>query len=170
MRLHELASLVVTSCDGVASADTGRDAMSVSMSASDKLAKLAERAEQAEEHATAARSKAKAEVEQSADEARANAQAQADKLRQTADATEAHVSTSWNDLQKQWTAHIAKMREDIDAKKAKLGSDMAETRAEDAEDDALFAIDYAYATIEEAEYAVLDAIVARMDADELAVR
>jgi hypothetical protein len=35
--------------------------------------------------------------------------------------------------------------------------------------DALFAIDYAYATVEEAEYAVLDAISARMEADELAV-
>ena len=35
--------------------------------------------------------------------------------------------------------------------------------------DALFAIDYASATVEEAEYAVLDAISARMEADELAV-
>jgi hypothetical protein len=34
----------------------------------------------------------------------------------------------------------------------------------------LFAIDYAYATIEEAEYAVLDALLAQMDADELAAK
>jgi hypothetical protein len=39
---------------------------------------------------------------------------------------------------------------------------------EDAEADALFAIDYAYATIEQAEYSVLDAIAARMEADDLA--
>jgi hypothetical protein len=32
----------------------------------------------------------------------------------------------------------------------------------------MFAIDYAYATIEEAEYSVLDAIAARMEADDLA--
>jgi hypothetical protein len=37
-------------------------------------------------------------------------------------------------------------------------------------DPALFAIDYAFATVEEAEYAVLDAISARMEADELAVQ
>jgi hypothetical protein len=41
-------------------------------------------------------------------------------------------------------------------------------RADIAEDDAVFAIDYAYAAIEEAEYAVLDASLARVEADELA--
>src|SRR5512132_1740701 len=171
--LDELVSTDVGQCHRVAGAPTPRrDAMSVSdklTSASDKLAKLAERAEQAEEHAADARSKAKADVERSANEARSKAQVQAEKLRATANASEAHVPASWNDLQKQWTAHITKMREDIDAKKEQLDAKKAEIRAEDAEDDALFAIDYAYATIEEAEYAVLDAIVARMDADELAV-
>jgi hypothetical protein len=42
-------------------------------------------------------------------------------------------------------------------------------RADDAEADALFAIDYAYATVEEAEYAVLDAISARMEAEDRAM-
>jgi hypothetical protein len=44
----------------------------------------------------------------------------------------------------------------------------AQSKADNAEDDAAFAIDYAYGAIEEAEYAVLDAALARMDADELA--
>jgi DNA-directed RNA polymerase specialized sigma24 family protein len=35
--------------------------------------------------------------------------------------------------------------------------------------DELFAIDYAYATVEEAEYAVLDAISARMEAEDRAM-
>jgi hypothetical protein len=92
-----------------------------------------------------------------------------DKLRESATATEAHVSASWNDLQKTWREHVAHMRRDIDTKKAELDAKKAESRAENAEGDALFAIDYAYATVEEAEYAVLDAISARMKADELAV-
>ena len=136
------------------------------MSASDKLAKLAERAELAEEHATEARNKTKGEVERSAEDVRVKAQARAEKLHETAAQSEAHLSASWNDLQKQWGAHIIKIRQDIDTKKTKIDAKRAENRAEDAEDDALFAIDYAYATIEEAEYAVLDAIVARMEADE----
>jgi hypothetical protein len=36
-----------------------------------------------------------------------------------------------------------------------------------AEQDASYAIDYAYAAVEEAEYAVLQAELARMDADQL---
>jgi hypothetical protein len=44
----------------------------------------------------------------------------------------------------------------------------AEHRAKHAEDDALFAIDFAYTAIEEAEFAVLHAISARKAADELA--
>jgi hypothetical protein len=45
---------------------------------------------------------------------------------------------------------------------------MAERRAEWAEDDALDAIDFAGAALDEAEYATLDAVLARMEADELA--
>jgi hypothetical protein len=89
-------------------------------------------------------------------------------LRDTASATEAHVSASWNDLQKSWAAHLAKVRQDMEARKAEHDTKRAESRAEHAERDALFAIDYAYATIEEAEYTVLDAISTRMEADELA--
>ena len=40
-------------------------------------------------------------------------------------------------------------------------------RADNAEDDAEFAIQYAVAAIDEAEYAVLDASLARKEAEEL---
>jgi hypothetical protein len=89
-------------------------------------------------------------------------------LRDTASGTEARISGSWNDLQSSWADHIAEVRQNIDAKKTELDATSAARRADIAEEDALFAIDYAHATIEEAEYAVLDAVPARMDADELA--
>ena len=44
----------------------------------------------------------------------------------------------------------------------------AQRAADSAEDDAAWAIDYAYAAIDEADYAVLQAMLARMDADALA--
>jgi hypothetical protein len=100
----------------------------------------------------------------------AYARPQADRLRDTASATEARISAWWNDLQSSWADHIAKVRQNIDAKKAELDATSAARRADNAEEDALFAIDYAYATIEEAEYALLDAVLARMDADELAAK
>lgn len=67
-----------------------------------------------------------------------------------------------------WDARVAAIREDIDYKKAEHALDKAGRVADEAEDDALFAIDFAYAAIEEAEYAVLEANLARIEADELA--
>ena len=43
----------------------------------------------------------------------------------------------------------------------------AQRRAERAEDDVTFAIDFTYAAIREAEHVVLDAVLARKEADEL---
>ena len=54
------------------------------------------------------------------------------------------------------------------SRKEEIDLDKAQANAETAEGDASFAIDYAYAAIEEAEYAVLDAALARKEADELA--
>ncbi len=49
---------------------------------------------------------------------------------------------------------------------AAVHQDRAEKIAEKREDDAAFAVQFAYAAIEEAEYAVLDAALARAEADE----
>ncbi len=136
--------------------------------ASDQLAKLSERARQAEDRTAAAQNEAKADVERSADQARAKAQEHADELHAAANDAQARVSDSWNQMQQRWSEHVAKVRQTVDAKKRDLDARRAADRADDAEADALFSIDYAYATIEEAEYAVLDAISARMDAEELA--
>jgi hypothetical protein len=139
------------------------------MDASQKLAKLSERAKEAEDNASAAQNQAKADVEKSANEARARAEAHAEELHQSAAATGAQISASWNDMQKSWSNHMAQVRRGIDDKKGQLDVRRAETRADDAEADALFAIDYAYGTVEEAEYAVLDAISARMEAEDRAM-
>ena len=139
------------------------------MDASQKLAKLSARAKEAEDHAATARNQARADVEKSASEARAAAEAHAEELRKSAATTGAQISASWNDMQRSWADHVAQVREDIDEKKGQFDAKRAGTRADDAEVDALIAIDYAYATVEEAEYAVLDAISARMEANDLAM-
>jgi hypothetical protein len=137
------------------------------MHLSDQLARLAERAKQAETRAEAARTKAKADLENDVSTARAAAEAQADKLRETAEGGEAQVSDWWNDVQKSWNSHLAAVRRNIDERKAQ--HDLADARrtADYAESDAQYAIDYAFGAVEEAEYAVLDAELARMDAEEL---
>ncbi len=63
---------------------------------------------------------------------------------------------------------MAALKEDMTDRRAEHDLDRANKRAENAEGDAAFAIDYAVAAIDEAEYAVLDAALARKEADELA--
>lgn len=138
------------------------------MALSDELTKLTDRAKEAEDRAAAARGKTEADLEQEIATVRAAAEAQAQKLRQAADESKGKLSVWWNDLQRSWNAHIAKIREDVDAKRGEHDLQRAEHRADEAERDAAFAVDFALAAIEEADYAVLDATLARQKADGLA--
>jgi len=133
----------------------------------DELTKLAARAQEAENRATAARGKAKADLEQDRDSARASAQAQAEKLHRKAEESRGNISAWWADVQKSWDAHAAELRDRVETKKAEHDVHVAQRRAENAEADAAFAIDFAYGAVVEAEYAVLDAVLARTEADEL---
>jgi hypothetical protein len=137
------------------------------MALSDELAKLAARAKQAETRAAAAQKKARTELETDVSDARASASAQAEKLRETAEAGEGKVSDWWSGVQKAWSDHVDAVRADIGERKEKHDRAEARRAADDAQDDAQYAIDYAYAAVEEAEYAVLNAALARMESDEL---
>lgn len=138
------------------------------MALSDDLTRLAARAKEAEDHAAAARAQGRADLERHIATVRASADAQADKLRKDAEARKGKLSVWWHDVQRTWSEHVAKIHDDIEAKRAEHDADRAQRRAEIAEDDARFAISYAYAAVEEAEYAVLDAALARMEAEERA--
>jgi hypothetical protein len=134
---------------------------------SDDLTKLAARAKEAEDRTAAARDKARADLEREVSAARASAQEQAEKLRQGVEEGKESVSGFGKDLQRSWDEHIAKIREDMESKKAKHDVHMAQMRADDAEAYASYSIDFAYSAVVEAEYAALDAVLARKDADEL---
>jgi len=138
------------------------------MAVSDKLTKLAARAKEAETRTAAARDEAGADLERKVDSARAASQAQAEKLRQGAEEGEGKASGWWTDVQKSWNAQVAKVREDVEGKKEKHDVHMARVRADDAEGYASFAIDLAYSAVVEAEYASLDAVLARKEAEQRA--
>ena len=72
------------------------------------------------EGCSGAESSASGVLEKSADKARADAQSHAEKLRESANATEANVSATWNDMQETLNAHIAKARQNIGEKKAEI--------------------------------------------------
>jgi hypothetical protein len=137
------------------------------MALSDDLTKLAARTKEAEARTAAARDQARADLEREVSTARASGDAQAEKLRQAAEEGNERITGFGSDLQSSWNKHIAKVREDLESRKAEHDVHKAQKRAERAEDYASFEIDLAYSAVVEAEYAALDAVLARMDAEQL---
>jgi hypothetical protein len=136
------------------------------MAVSDDLSKLTTRAKEAEDRAAAAREKAKADLEADRNNARAVGEQQAQDLRQQAEEGKGRISDRWADVQRSWDEAVARVRADLESRKEEHDLHKAQRRAERAEDDARFAIDFAYSAIVEAEYAVLDAALAKKEAEE----
>lgn len=138
------------------------------MTLSDQLSRLTARTKELEDRATTAHQKAHADLEHDVAAARDESKANAEALRESVDADVAEVSAWWTDLGRSWDEHLAKMREHIDQKGAEHDLKAFQRAADDADAYASYVLDYTFAAVEEAEYAVLDATLARMDADELA--
>lgn len=138
------------------------------MRASEQLEKLADLAKQSEDNIEHAKAESEAELKTRVQRARESSEKHAAELKGGASGAKAKASTWWSDVQDDWNKHIEKIRKDVDNRKEELDVKRAEHRAEHREDDAEAAVAFAYAAFEEAEYAVLDAILAREEADELA--
>jgi hypothetical protein len=138
------------------------------MAASDALEQLAAQARTAEEKYRQSTAQGRTDLEARVTAARKSVDQHADELRAKADKASGDAERNWKDLQRSWKDHIAQLHERIDEKKTERDIRKADRRAELAEEDALVAVDFAAAALEEAEYSVLDAALARMDADEVA--
>jgi hypothetical protein len=138
------------------------------MTLSDQLNDLAAKAKEVEDRVAAAREKSKTDLEAEVNRARESAQAQADQLHKKAEANKGKISAWWDKAQRSWHEHLAAVRKGAQERKAEHDAKAAQKAAERADSDASYAIDYAYAAVEEAQYAVLDADLAHRHADELA--
>jgi len=147
--------------------DTRHREGDMTMAVSDQLSKLAVRAKELEDRASAAKAKSKSDLEADVQAARASAQAQGEELRKSADASKGKISAWWDSVQRSWNDHLAAVRNNLGNAQVAMDLRSAERAADQADDDASFAIDYAYAAIEEAEYAVLDAELAHANVDAL---
>jgi hypothetical protein len=133
--------------------------------ASDQLNDLSLRAARAEADVRAAKDKGQAQLKEQIDTVRTAAVQREDDLQRSRDQAESKVSSGWSDMQRRWQEHVAAIRQNAEDAKAHRDAKHAEKRAEDAENDALAALDFAYSALEEAEYQVLDAALARVEAD-----
>ena len=134
--------------------------------ASAQLKRLSDRASAAETDANALKAKNKSALEQKVNTAKADAKQASDNLKASAKETQDEMTQWWGQVQDNWKSHIAKIRKKADQSRANMKADQAEMRAEMAEDNAADAVDFAYAAIEEAEYQVLNAAMARTEAEE----
>jgi hypothetical protein len=140
------------------------------MALSDMLSELAQRARDAEDRARAASAEAKDKVRQRADEASASAHQKADELKQRSDASRQEASDRWGEVHRNWATHVDKVHAKFAEAKGKQDRAWSQMDADLAADDARAACSFAIAAVEEAESATLDAILAQMEADDVAAR
>jgi hypothetical protein len=138
------------------------------MLASDRFTELRKRVEKAESEIKEAAAQDRAELSATAEQARKAADDRTAELRARAQDTSDKAEAHWNEVQSSWDQHVQRTRTRIQEKKTEHDIDSARRGAEWAEADALDAVDFAEAAVVEAEYAVLDAAIARKNADELA--
>jgi hypothetical protein len=135
---------------------------------SEQLDELAVRAKKSEDFVSAARAKNRAYLDDERETLKKSIAS--GKARLTTDAAVAQDTTRawWNDARQSIDARVAALRAERDEHRAEHDVKQAERRADDAEQDAAYAVDFALQMLDEAEYAVTDAVLARIDADQLA--
>jgi hypothetical protein len=135
---------------------------------SELLTKLAQKAKDAEESAAAARAKNRAALEARRGAIEASVDESKAKLERSAQDTDSKWSQMESALHKNFADKRAAIKSDIEAQKTSRDAKRAVRRADNAESDAVLAVGVALDAIETAEYEVIDAVLARAEADELA--
>jgi hypothetical protein len=131
-----------------------------------QLADLSVCAKQAEDSFAAARKETHDRVVARREKARASAAAFADRVDKDIQAVGDSVAGQWNSLQAKVAADISRLKATYDERQHDRAANRAENRAERLESEAGVAIDFALASIEDAKRAVLDAVAAKLEAQD----
>ena len=138
------------------------------MDFSTQLDDLQQRATKAKTSAQAAVSESRAQLRQRIDQAKVDVDLAGKDARQQVDAATASARSKWAQLKADTAAKLDDVEAKMDRRADQLDAKVAARQADGAEADAADAIDYAAWTVDNARLAVLDAIDARVYADELA--
>ncbi|MCU1657423.1 MAG: hypothetical protein JWO57_2079 [Pseudonocardiales bacterium] len=136
---------------------------------SDQLTDLAARSKKTEDVVAAAREKNRARLESQRDKLKTSIADGNAKAKERASSAEASTHEWWNDTRSSVDARFATMRAEADERRTEKDIKKAEHHADQSEQDAADAIDWALYVLDQAEYAVIDAVMARADADDLAL-
>jgi hypothetical protein len=136
---------------------------------SEQLSDLAARSKKTEDVVAAARENNRAKLESQRDRLK-NAIADGDaKAQARAAAAETKRQQWWSDTRSSVDARFTAMHAEADLRRTEKDVKKAERHAEQAEQDAADAIDWALFVLDQAEYAAIDAVMARAEADDLAL-
>jgi hypothetical protein len=124
---------------------------------SEQLTDLAARSKNTEDVIAAAQEKNRARLESQRDELKASIAAGNAQARQRAEADEAKTQQWWNDIRSSVDAQFTTMRAEADERRTERGIKKAERHAEQAEQDAADAIDWALYFLYQAEYSARNA-------------
>ena len=133
---------------------------------SEQLADLSVRAKHAEDAFSAAQKEAHDKIEARKQKARADATTAVEKVNQKIESANDDAKRDWNAVKAKVAADIAVLKANVAEAKHNHDVKRAESRADQLEWDAGFAIDYAIASVEQAKLAVLDAIDGRVEAEQ----
>jgi hypothetical protein len=134
---------------------------------STEFEKISDQAKAATQHLRTARQHAKDQLAADAAIARQKATAAANRLQDNVNGTRQKASSHCQEMRGKLQAHVAEAETRFDKKADQLDARSFAIEADMAESYALDAIDFAQSTVQEAEYAVLDAMSARADAEAL---
>jgi len=132
-----------------------------------QLADLSVRAKETEDAFAAARNETRERVMARREEARADAAALADRVDREIRTIGDSAAGQWSALQAKVVSDIERLRVTYDERQHERGVDRAANRADRLESEAAIAIDVAVASIEDAKRAVMDAVVANLEAAEV---
>src|SRR6516164_4146266 len=132
---------------------------------SEQLADLSVRAKHAEDAFSAAQKEAHDKIEVRKQKARADATTAVEKVNQKIKSANDDAVRDWNSVKAKVAADIAALKANVAEAKHNHDVKRADRRADRLEWEASFAIDYAIASVEHANLAVLDAIDGRVQAE-----
>jgi hypothetical protein len=133
-----------------------------------RLAELSRKAQEAQRTVAASVAEDRQKLSAAVADAKDKAEQGAQRLQASGQRAKANVAGTWNQVQTSWQEHVDSVREKLEERKAERDVKRLENAADDAEEYAADAIDFAIAAVEEAEYATLDAVLVRAEADEAA--
>jgi hypothetical protein len=133
---------------------------------SEQLSELSARAKTAEDHVAAAQQEAHDKLIARRDQSRAAVEQAINKVDQDIRSAGDTAADKWRSLQTKIHSDMDALRSDIAERRHERDVNRAEDRADRLEGEAAVALDYAVASIEQAELAVYDAIVGRAEANQ----